>query len=190
MKTKCATLAVLMLLTLAVLPAQAETVYTPEEAVAYFHQIGMQLKALGIYPFVALDTNQRGYEVLSLQARLSDLNYYQLPLDGIYGQGTLAAMALFERINGLKRDGLASVEDQMLLFSETALANPQAINIAMPEATPKPTEKVTAKPPRATIFTIAPGAVPTHTIDPAVYSILQNLFTPTPTPPAFIIIGP
>ena len=49
----------------------------------------------------------RGDEVIQIQTKLKRWGYYNGPIDGIYGSGTLAAVKYFQRKNGLVQDGIA-----------------------------------------------------------------------------------
>jgi peptidoglycan hydrolase-like protein with peptidoglycan-binding domain len=48
-----------------------------------------------------------GPDVTNLQQQLSDLGYYQGPIDGDFGEGTQAAVIRFQERNGLVADGIA-----------------------------------------------------------------------------------
>ncbi|NLI14173.1 peptidoglycan-binding protein [Pelotomaculum propionicicum] len=50
-----------------------------------------------------------GNNVLKLQTRLSELGYYQGPLDGKFGAGTRSAVAIFQADNYLEIDGIAGL---------------------------------------------------------------------------------
>ncbi len=148
-----AALAALVILTaLATLPAPgvgAETawddaalnVLTAEELVALRGRIDDRLRALGEYPFVKLSEGSRGDEVTALQRRLKALGYFTAEPDGRYRTTTVNAMKAFEKAAGLRRDGVASVEDQAALFADAAPA--------APTPTPSPTPKPTRTPNRA-----------------------------------------
>ena len=97
--------------------------------------IDLRLRALGEYPFVKLSEGSKGDEVTALQKRLKELGYLSSEPDGRYRQKTTAAMKAFEKAAGLKRDGIASVEDQKRLFADDAPAQPTPT----PSPTPKPT---------------------------------------------------
>ena len=98
-------------------------------------RIDDRLRALGVYPFEKLSEGSRGDEVAALQRRLAELGYYKGEADGRYRQTTATAMKAFEKLAGLRRDGIATVEDQKLLFSAKAPAQPTPT----PSPTPKPT---------------------------------------------------
>ena len=52
----------------------------------------------------------RGEEVKQIQTKLKRWGYYNGAVDGIYGSGTLAAVKLFQRKNGLTVDGIAGTK--------------------------------------------------------------------------------
>ncbi len=119
--------AVLLLAVLIAASAAAEQTWpagTPEELFALWYHAAAKMRESEIYPYVELRRGDTGYEVLSLQARLARLNYYGKEIDPHYGSGTEAAMRMFEKVNGLKINGVASAEDQKLLFTDRALPNP------------------------------------------------------------------
>ena len=119
----------LLLFCLALMPAQAEVMdeaqaYTEEQLLGYWHQIIALMREMEVYPYVELSEGDRGYEVMFLQARLAQLLYYGKEISPQFGKGTYAAMRMFERTHKLRVNGIASVEDQKLLFSSKALQNP------------------------------------------------------------------
>lgn len=98
-------------------------------------EIDLRLKALGEYPFVKLSEGSKGDEVTALQERLKALGYFNGEPDGRYRQTTINAVKAFEKAAGLKRDGVATVDDQKLLFAADAPVQPTPT----PSPTPKPT---------------------------------------------------
>jgi peptidoglycan hydrolase-like protein with peptidoglycan-binding domain len=76
--------------------------------------------------------------VLALQERLQALGYYSADVTGIFDNNTISSMKSFEKANGLKIDGKASIDDQKSIFSENA--------VPKPTPTPKPTKKPTSTP--------------------------------------------
>ena len=52
----------------------------------------------------------RGSEVTQIQTKLKRWGYYKGNLDGIYGSGTLSAVKLFQKKNGLTVDGIAGTK--------------------------------------------------------------------------------
>ena len=97
--------------------------YTLDDLLALWYKIGAMLKENGYYPYVQLQKDDHGYEVRLLQARLAELGYYNKALADNFGNGTYAAMRQFETVNNLLIDGIASVADQMLLFTSKAIPN-------------------------------------------------------------------
>ena len=71
--------------------------------------------------------------VLYLQTRLTQLGYYNATLDGICKADDVAAIKTFQQYNGLKVDGVAGYDTQVMLYSSSARTYAQAI------ATPAPT---------------------------------------------------
>ncbi|MBE5815064.1 MAG: hypothetical protein E7320_07675 [Clostridiales bacterium] len=63
-----------------------------------------------------------GQDVLTVQRRLKELGYYKSLLDGVYGNGSVAAVRAFQQNNGLTADGLAGMRTFKVLFSEKAIA--------------------------------------------------------------------
>ena len=106
-----------------------------EELTELKELIDLRLRALGEYPFVRLKEGSKGDEVTALQKRLKELGYLNAEPDGRYRQKTADAMKAFEKAMGLRRDGIASEEDQKLLISDDAPAQPTPT----PTPTPKPT---------------------------------------------------
>ena len=82
------------------------------------------MREMECYPYVELRQGDRGYEVMFLQARLAQLRYYGKMIDPQFGSGTYAAMRMFEKAHELPVNGIASIEDQQLLFSPKAQFNP------------------------------------------------------------------
>lgn len=64
-----------------------------------------------------------GDAVLRLQERLTALGYYTARADGICMADDAAAIRTFQRMNGLKVDGIAGYDTQVLLYSATAIGN-------------------------------------------------------------------
>ena len=63
-----------------------------------------------------------GSDVKQVQTQLQTLGYYGGKLDGVYGSGSMAAVAAFQKANGLKADGLAGSQTFAKLFSSSAVA--------------------------------------------------------------------
>ncbi|MGI6174056.1 MAG: peptidoglycan-binding domain-containing protein [Christensenellales bacterium] len=97
-------------------------------------------------PYIDMERNEKGEHVLKLQERLQNLGYYDGRMTGKLDSETMKAMKLFEKRNGLKNDGLPSKEDQVVLYSESAVGKEPA-STPVPEvtATPDPMESVYAQ---------------------------------------------
>ena len=63
-----------------------------------------------------------GADVKEAQTRLKALGYYSGNIDGVYGTGSMAAVAAFQKRNGLTADGLAGSKTLARLFSPNAQA--------------------------------------------------------------------
>ncbi len=79
-----------------------------------------------------------GDEVTRLQTKLQALGYYAGEVDGQYGQGTAAAVRLFQSQMGLTSDGLAGTETLTALYADTA-------QTYIPTPTPSPTPSLLSK---------------------------------------------
>ncbi|MBQ4075372.1 MAG: peptidoglycan-binding protein [Clostridia bacterium] len=94
---------------------------------------------------IVMQNGTRGMAVTRLQERLVELGYYTITPDGIYNSDDIAAVKAFQRKNGVKIDGIAGLETQILLYSDAALP-----------ATSAPLPVITAAP------TLAPTPVPLY----------------------------
>lgn len=70
--------------------------------------------------YTELAKGSKGEEAKKLQQRLIDLGYLSGGADGIYGNGTAAAVSSFQNQNDLPVTGTADVATQELLFSDKA----------------------------------------------------------------------
>lgn len=68
----------------------------------------------------AMQEGAAGIDVVRLQRRLKNLEYYYSSLDGSYGGGTVSAVRSFQKQHGLAQDGIAGESTLKLLFSEDA----------------------------------------------------------------------
>lgn len=87
---------------------------------------------------IIMQNGTRGMAVTRLQQRLVELGYYNITPDGIYNSDDIAAVKAFQRKNGLKIDGIAGLDTQIVLYSETALPATSA-TLPPATATPQPT---------------------------------------------------
>ena len=85
-------------------------------------------------------TLRKGYtgsDARTVQQRLQELGYYTGLVDGVYGNGSIAAVRAFQKANGLTADGLAGTRTFQVMFSSSAVAAGSTSTPA-PEATQPP----------------------------------------------------
>ncbi len=87
---------------------------------------------------IVMQRGTRGQEVLKLQKRLTELGYYTAKMDGDYEAADIAAVKAFQKANGLKADGIAGYETQVLLYSDDAVPGLLSSATPTPEPTPTP----------------------------------------------------
>ncbi len=87
---------------------------------------------------IVMQRGTRGAAVLSLQKRLTELGYYTAKMDSDYQAADIAAVKAFQKANGLKSDGIAGYETQVLLYSASAVPGPAFAPTPSPEPTPSP----------------------------------------------------
>ena len=85
-----------------------------------------------------LKNGSMGVEVERLQERLKELQYYPGDVDGQYGQGTSAAVKLFQAQHQLTDDGLAGSDTLTALYAQNAQTY---IPTPAPSPTPSKLEK-------------------------------------------------
>ena len=73
--------------------------------------------------YTLLENGSKGESVVALQERLNELGYTAGSADGIFGNKTGDAVALFQKINGLESTGVADEEMQRALYVDTAICN-------------------------------------------------------------------
>lgn len=74
--------------------------------------------------YALLQWGDSGDAVTKLQARLKDLGYYAGEADGVFSDELVAIVKRFQSTAGLDETGVASVELQELLFSDSAPLSP------------------------------------------------------------------
>lgn len=87
---------------------------------------------------IVIQRGTRGIPVLNLQKRLTELGYYVAKLTSDYQADDIAAVKAFQKANGLKVDGIAGYETQVLLYSDRAVPGPAFSATPTPEPTPTP----------------------------------------------------
>jgi peptidoglycan hydrolase-like protein with peptidoglycan-binding domain len=85
---------------------------------------------------IVIQRGTRGVQVLNLQKRLTELGYYTAKMDSDYEAADIAAVKAFQKNNGLKANGIAGYETQVLIFSDRAV--PGASVTPTPAPTPTP----------------------------------------------------
>ncbi len=85
-----------------------------------------------------LKSGSRGDEVKQLQARMTELGYYEGPVSGNFARQTLRAVKKIQTQNGLKATGRVNEETWNVIFNDGG--------IVLPGATPKPTPEPTPVP--------------------------------------------
>lgn len=72
--------------------------------------------------YSTIERGQSGEAVLQLQQRLAELGYYTGTPSGKMDSATQLAYKKFEKANGFTANGIASPEEQEVLFSQEAVA--------------------------------------------------------------------
>lgn len=85
-----------------------------------------------------LKSGSRGEQVKLLQARMTELGYYEGPVSGNFARQTLRAVKKIQVQNGLKETGRVDEQTWNVIFNDTG--------IVLPGATPKPTPEPTPVP--------------------------------------------
>lgn len=116
---------------------------TVEELLQLQQAIDEQLILRGHKTYFFIERGDKGDAVANLQQRLQQLGYYEGKITSKMDSETQRAMKLFEKANGLQNDGIASAEDQQLLFSSQVIA--RATPTPKPVITPRPTPAVPAE---------------------------------------------
>ena len=88
-----------------------------------------------------LNPGDSGEAVMNLQRRLVALGYASGNPNGKYGNATISAVQLYQALNGMEADGLATAWLQSMLFSDSARTYEeiQGIQAETPQPTAEPT---------------------------------------------------
>lgn len=86
---------------------------------------------------IVIQKGTRGLVVTRLQERLVALGYYDIEPDGIFNANDVTALKAFQKKNGIKADGIAGLDTQVRLYSDSAVSA-WATATPKPAATPKP----------------------------------------------------
>ncbi len=79
--------------------------------------------------YIPLESGDRNVRVVKMQTRLRELGFLAATADGIYGQATKTAVALFQKQNGLPETGAADRETLKALYADTAPQNTAYIDL-------------------------------------------------------------
>ena len=118
---------------------------TPTPLPAYGNVMQVTIDPNAPTPQPVLRVGSQGSEVWQLQERLSQLGYYHGAIDGQYGEGTQAAVRLFQEQHGLGADGLYGQQTREMLYSAEAHYVIVYTATPAPTATPKPTPTLEPK---------------------------------------------
>ena len=91
--------------------------------------------------YETLSPGDSGEAVMNLQRRLVELGYASGNPNGKYGNATISAVQLYQALNGLEADGIASAWLQSMLYADDARTYDEIQNLQKPTATiaPEPT---------------------------------------------------
>jgi peptidoglycan hydrolase-like protein with peptidoglycan-binding domain len=95
-----------------------------------------------IYTFAggrAMEVGRNGFDVVFLQALLTQLNFYTGRLDGVYGPATIAAVKAFQASVGITADGVVGPVTFYNLGLANNVAAPSPLGVAWPPPVPKVT---------------------------------------------------
>ena len=117
------------------------SIYSSDALLELRERIDKELIQRGVVSYFDLEMNSKGDEVANLQTRLYELGYYVGNITGKYDSATRQAEKQFEKANQLENDGVASNEDQQVLFSSSAIPKATAVpkvkkaqtNIVLPD---------------------------------------------------------
>ncbi len=82
--------------------------------------------------YIVLRRGDENDRVVSLQARLRELGYFEGKCTGYFGKVTQASVKAFQRVAGLEVTGVATIETQELLYSSSAPRKPVIAEITVP----------------------------------------------------------
>ena len=119
------------------------TSYTIDELLGLREKINAELIAHGYNPYFDIERGAKGEAVSDIQEKLQELGHYLGVISGKFDTETQKAFKRFEKENNLKNDGIASREDQVVLFGNEVIV--RATETPMPEVTADPMTEVYAE---------------------------------------------
>ena len=114
--------------------------YTVDELLILREMINEQLLIHGYNPYFDIERGEKGEAVSDIQEKLQELGYYTGAISAKFDTETQKAFKRFEKENNLKNDGVASREDQIVLYSTEVIVRASAT--LMPEATADPMTEI------------------------------------------------
>lgn len=96
-----------------------------EELLDLRESIDGELQSQGYVLYTDINRGDSGEAVVKVQTRLAELGYYSGRITGKFDSPTQVAFKMFEKENGLERDGLPSIADQLVLFDDNAVGKKQ-----------------------------------------------------------------
>lgn len=93
-----------------------------EELLSLRDNIDVLLEEKGYKVYFDIERGTKSEEVSLIQEQLTSLGFYTGKITGKFDSETQKAFKLFEKTNGLTNDGLASREDQLVLFGDGVIA--------------------------------------------------------------------
>lgn len=109
---------------------------TVDELLLLQDAIKVRLEEMGHETYYDIERGAKGEEVSAIQEKLAELGYYTGKITGKYDSETQKAFKFFEKANDLSNDGVASREDQIVLFGELVVS----------KSMPAPSTSSTTKP--------------------------------------------
>lgn len=102
---------------------------TVEELLQLQNAITMRMEQMGYAGCADIERGAKGDQVSAIQEKLTVLGYYDGKITGKFDNETQKAFKAFEKANGLVNDGIASRQDQVVLFSDVAAGRSDAMQV-------------------------------------------------------------
>ena len=111
-----------------------------EELLDLRESIDGELQSQGYVLYTDINRGDSGEAVVKVQTRLAELGYYSGRITGKFDSPTQVAFKMFEKENGLERDGLPSIADQLVLFDDNAVGKNTKQEVAANEPSEQQSE--------------------------------------------------